>query len=398
MLIIHSSGGKKEMGEPDSRMGFNFERVEGKIYLWNGYSTSPGCFNEIHRDSEKQIMHVYDIVKQSWHSIKTQGDKIKAYSGSGVCSVGHRIYVFGGYASVFSNTNSVFDTLSLKWKKLNDSGKKPFPRDKLAMLSHEKSFYIFGGWSYAFSDLQPGASFHNDLKGSGAGWNNEFYKYDTETNVWSYVQFSGPLPEPRAASSFIKIDNDRALLFGGRTQLKRVSDVYLLNISTNTWNLIIKPLSPLEPWPDERCLFLTHLVSNPTSPNPKVVGFWGMDNNNKIINDYWLLDCQSMKWTSIGHSISNQPVPRLWSRSCSFFNTRTKTAEIYVFGGCQGSLVGPERMYSDTVPGMIHMEFGLKKLEYLCVEFIVNRIEKIDQFMYEKIPPHLINLISSKLH
>ena len=395
-LNIIKGGDKRESGEPASRRGFNMERVEEKIYVWNGYSNSIHGLGVIqYKDSDTHTIHVYDIVKQSWCSIQTSGVGIRACSGSGVCSVDHNIYVFGGFSDLrFSDTHSVFDTQSLSWKILQDSGNKPSARDKLAMFPHGKLIYSFGGWSFAIRNIQPGAEFHKDADGWGAGWNNEFHKYNTETNTWSYVATSGPLPKPRAASSFLMIDKYRALMFGGRTELKRESDLYTLDLSTNVWSSVITPLSPSVPWPSDRSLFTTHLVSSPTSDNPLVFGFWGMDNNSEVIDDYWLLDCKSMRWTSIGHNVTNRPTPRLWCKSCSFFNIKKMTAEIFVFGGCTGPLLGPESNRSVDVPGIVHMELGMKRLETLCIEVIVKRFELFEQIA-SGIPPKILQLINS---
>ena len=394
-LNIIKSGHKRESGEPESRRGFNMERVEEKIYVWNGYSSDTSTWGLKHyKDSEKHTMHVYDITKQDWRSIQTRGET-QACSGSAVCSVGHSIFVFGGFSQLrFTNTHSVFNTKSLTWEILQDSGNKPSARDKLAMFPHGKLIYLFGGWSFPIQNIQPGAEFNKDVKGWGAGWNNEFHKYNTETNTWSYVETSGPLPKPRAACSFLMIDNHRALMFGGRIQLKRESDVYILDLSTNVWTSVITPLSPSVPWPSERSLFSTHLVSSPTSDNPLVFGFWGMDNNSEVIDDYWLLDCNSMRWSSIGYSVTDSPTARLWCKSCSFFNTNKMTAEIFVFGGCVGPLIGPASQHSVDLPGIVHMELGMKRLETLCIEVIVTRSELFEQLV-SGLPPKILQLINS---
>ena len=393
MLNITKSGDKRESGEPESRRGFNMERVEEKIYVWNGYSSNTHSWSV--KDSENHTMHVYDIRKQSWCSIQTRGDRIQACSGSGVCSVGHSIYVFGGFSELrFSDTHSVFNTESLTWNILQDSGNKPSARDKLAMFPHGKLIYLFGGWSFPIQSIQPRAEFNEDANGWGAGWNNEFHKYNTETNTWSYVQTSGPLPKPRAACSFLLIDDYRALMFGGRIELKRESDVYILDLSTNVWKSVTTPLSLSVPWPSDRSLFSMHLVSSPTSESPIVFGFWGMDNSSEVIDDYWLLDCKSMCWISIGHTVTNHPTPRLWCKSCSFFNTNKMIAEIFVFGGCAGPLLGPESMYSIDVPGIVHMEWGMRRLETLCIEIILNRFELFKQLV-SSMPPKIQQLINS---
>ena len=388
-LNLIRAGGLKDPNEPESRRGFNMGRVDDKIFIWNGYS----IFNrpKIHRDSENHKMYIYDITQKSWSSVDTHGDSIVSCSGSGVCSLDFKIYVFGGFSDFkFFNTLGSFDTKNLEWLEIKGKGQIPQPRDKISPFIHENHIYIFGGWSFSILGLQPGAAFHQDLSGWGAGWNNEFHKYDTTTNHWSYVQTIGRVPEPRAATSFIKIDSTRALLFGGRTRSSRTNDLYMFHLTTNTWEFFIVPMTPGTPWPCERSLFSAHLVSDPRAPNPQVLGFWGMDKNSNLINDYWLFDCLTLKWHSIGHSVLDRTQPRLWGSSCSFFDCKRGTTQIYVFGGCIGSLLGPDHMKSEDQLGIIHFEYGLKRLEMMCKECIISNFTLFSEVLSQSLPPNLV--------
>ena len=70
---------------------------------------------------------------------------------------------------------------------------------------------------------------------------------------WSVPECTGTAPPPCAAFSFNKVDQQRALLFGGRQREARVNELHILNmdhwvctIVTDTWATWVYPFSELK--------------------------------------------------------------------------------------------------------------------------------------------------------
>ena len=55
---------------------------------------------------------------------------------------------------------------------------------------------------------------------------------DIFSEAWAALEVVGERPPPCGGFSFNMIDSHRALLFGGRQELGRVSDVYIFDLTT----------------------------------------------------------------------------------------------------------------------------------------------------------------------
>ncbi len=54
--------------------------------------------------------------------------------------------------------------------------------------------------------------------------------YDIQTNEWHSQKILNNEIKPRAAHSCTKINDDKVILFAGRTQLCRTNDLYVINL------------------------------------------------------------------------------------------------------------------------------------------------------------------------
>ena len=56
--------------------------------------------------------------------------------------------------------------------------------------------------------------------------------------VWALQPTTGEKPPPLDDHTFIKIDNHRAVVFGGYTGTSRVNDTYVLDMETWVWRCV----------------------------------------------------------------------------------------------------------------------------------------------------------------
>ena len=77
------------------------------------------------------------------------------------------------------------------------------------------------------------------------GWNNQFLVYDFDLGYWQNPSTSGSVPCPRAAHA-MSVVGHRAFLFGGRSEPRRLNDLYHLDLRSLQWTAI--PPEGEVPW------------------------------------------------------------------------------------------------------------------------------------------------------
>src|SRR5690606_18558823 len=95
---------------------------------------------------------------------------------------------------------NVFDTLwryrvtNGQWTLIEPSGPRPSARVGCNAEFHDGSMYVFGGLNRFFAV------------------NNELWRFDTDTETWTQLQPSGPLPPARFISA-TTFDHDEGKLY-----------------------------------------------------------------------------------------------------------------------------------------------------------------------------------------
>lgn len=90
-------------------------------------------------------MWTFDIEKQTWMSLKLNGDVPSPRSGYSSCAVGDRIYLFGGVGdTVMYRDFFIFNVLTNYWTQITDL-ELPTARQGACMASSFPYFFIYGG-------------------------------------------------------------------------------------------------------------------------------------------------------------------------------------------------------------------------------------------------------------
>ena len=84
-------------------------------------------------------------------------------------------------------------------------------------VKHRREVYVFRG-------------------GNGREYLNDLHALNVDTLVWTEVQTTGQVPQPRANHSSAMLEETGELcLFGGWNGRERLNDIHILNTYTSTW-------------------------------------------------------------------------------------------------------------------------------------------------------------------
>lgn len=215
----------------------------------------------------------------------------------------------------------------------------------------------------------------NGIDGSGNGNLNDLWKYDINTNEWTWMKgantvnqngvygikgVSDPNTTPGARNETAAewVDNSGNLwLFGGKSSSGRHNDLWMYNISTNEWTWMSG-----DNLPDQSGVYGLKGVSGPTNiPGGRQIystwkdtngNFWmfggyGVDGlgNTGVLNDLWMYNISTNEWTWISGtntkddtgnygvqctpSVLNIPPARYETRACWV----DSTDNFWFFGG-----------------------------------------------------------------
>eukprot|EP01135_Chromosphaera_perkinsii_P007213 Nk52_evm21s745 gene=Nk52_evmTU21s745 len=173
----------------------------------------------------------------------------------------------------------------LKWElKRNPEGEKPQPRWGASSVYYKNRLIVFGG-------LFDRTSAFNDV-----------FSYNIMSHSWERLRPTGEGPSPRGFSTFVLINKQTALLYGGihlyRMQERSVvfNDIYLLNLETLHWT---KPRVSGE-WPAKR---VGHCLTWDGKRDCMYLfgGFYGCrsDVPEFLLKDIYKLDLKSWRWHKI---------------------------------------------------------------------------------------------------
>jgi N-acetylneuraminic acid mutarotase len=191
------------------RQGLMAVPVNGALYCWGGFNyTPPNCYADGYRLSRSNGQWVWDqLPPLPW-----------PLTASGICAIGHKIYVFGGgdYSEDFRtdadrNGNNprlgarliVFDTENVEagWKRLTDC--PGTPRLGVAMAAVGGKIYVLGG--VAATPRNSGSIYRSIV---------DNWRYDPARDSWERIR-----DLPTSSSNFpdgkIVVADRYVLLVGG---------------------------------------------------------------------------------------------------------------------------------------------------------------------------------------
>ncbi|XP_062861830.1 uncharacterized protein si:dkey-3d4.3 [Trichomycterus rosablanca] len=171
----------------------------------------------------------YNVVCNKWTKLYCKDDQapdeLEEHS-----MVAHQgiLYVFGGWRdSVYTNSKTpfwLFDTDKEQWLHLNKPGSHsqkevPANRKGHSAVVLGSSMYVYGGYI--------------DMRGTL----HEFWRFDTDTRMWSLLSNAQVCPGPRHSHSAMT-HQDCMYLYGGLQGLKEQRDLWSWSCYNQTWSCI----------------------------------------------------------------------------------------------------------------------------------------------------------------
>uniref|UniRef100_A0A1X7T123 Uncharacterized protein n=1 Tax=Amphimedon queenslandica TaxID=400682 RepID=A0A1X7T123_AMPQE len=249
--------------------------------------------------------------------------------------------ISGGYCGhdgCRHNSITQLDTISLQWRELEatDATRPVMRRSGSGMISFEHDgvhhLLMIGGFGSKPAVQLPHYKY---IKAPNGNWHtNEHSMYNLSSRKWSNPSIIGQCTLP--ANNFIieKINNTRAVLFGGvetddDAKDTRTNNIYILEISISTvfWECIKKP-EAIDQWPVGRYAHASAIIIT-GSDCPVLVISGGLDENDTL-DDCWIFNITQHSWIKLDvpHSVSKR-----YAHSLSVFIMSPHCVWIITTGG-----------------------------------------------------------------
>ena len=232
-----------EDGGPGKRTSHVAAVADGKFIVYGGNSSANGGSYTVHKD-----VWAFDLATNTWEEIEYSGNpKNRLFAGADISADGTRLYVYGGgdenaFFGPFLGDLRVFNLETSDWSKLHDgTGDAPVDRigAELIVDDARNRLLMFGG--------------HDSGE---LGNTNQLWAFDLSSKTWTEVHtgdvFANPAegvcdfpsdfttpdfdsPERRYLFASAKTDDDRLVIFGGKTDCGVVNDIWTLDLTTDTW-------------------------------------------------------------------------------------------------------------------------------------------------------------------
>ncbi|GMH32610.1 hypothetical protein BSKO_00444 [Bryopsis sp. KO-2023] len=231
--------------------------------------------------------------KPCWYNLNLKGERPLGWWGHTVNYIDGKVYVSGGYGKQRNSEIYCIDTACWESKKLPMMGVVPGHRDSHTCTTVGKNLLLVGG-----SD--------------GNCKCCEVFVFDTEAMEWKVMQPGGRPPAPREGHSATVIGT-KLVVFGGvgetheethtggtTTKRRYYGDVNFLDMAEGTWESVL--IEGEGPAP--RDSHATAAVGN------RLVLFGGDNQGNQFMDDVWVLDMATFKWTRMQITSPVSPGPR----------------------------------------------------------------------------------------
>ena len=187
----------KKMAAPCKRWGHGVVLYENQMYLFggSGNNSNPRSWEAI---------YIMNCETFEWERVcpsdPFKGNIPEPRDSHSATRIGNNMYIFGG-----SNGNAPFNDMFAfnftfrSWNKVNATGDIPFPREGHSAASlNDRYIFIYGGWN-------------------GKNIYNNYYLFDTMTNIWRKVEPEELSQEPAARESHsCSLVKDSFYIFGGQ--------------------------------------------------------------------------------------------------------------------------------------------------------------------------------------
>uniref|UniRef100_A0A1X7UM19 Uncharacterized protein n=1 Tax=Amphimedon queenslandica TaxID=400682 RepID=A0A1X7UM19_AMPQE len=313
--------------KPRKRAHHRAVSIDHSLYVWAGHHNG---LPKVHDSAEKRritsdIQH-FTLSTGQWITRGTTGTPPLGIIEYCCTAINDQLYYFGGECGHDScNHNSItqLDTVSLQWRELEptDATRPVMRRGGGGMISfeHDGAHLLMIGGKGSKPAVQ--LPHYKYIEFTDGDWQtNEHSIYNISSREWSNPLIIGQCIPP--ASHFIieKINNTRAVLFGGietddKAKDTATNNVYILKISISTvfWQCIKKPVA-IDQWPVDRYYHAGAIIIT-RSDCPMLVISGGKDDDT--LDDCWIFNITQHSWIKLDvpHSVSKR-----WGHSLSSFS------------------------------------------------------------------------------
>ena len=207
------------------------------------------------------------------------------------------------------------------WSKLTTSGPALSVRSTPAAAAIGPHIYLFGG-------------VHDDLSTSQFAFFNDLHRFDTRTNTWTLLAPAGAVPPPRTFAAGVAVPHRQLMLvFGGATfppdssSVTAFDDLWAYDVQRNEWS----QLRPDNAGPSGR------VRPSMWQMGERTFVFGGLDANFRALNDLWVFDLGTHRWTLLTADGAAGSPP---ARFEAYAGADAVLGKLTVYGGQGGADVG----------------------------------------------------------
>ena len=313
----------EELTEPPARFAHSMVNINDTLYVFGGYSTEDR--GEIFND-------LWEFVSApSWKDIQPTGNIPVGRYYHGAAAENGKMYIFfgaDGQGGVHSDS-WVYDPNNNTWTEITAGG-GPNPRQQHTATSlGDGRIVVFGGreqWAYADayawiyntttgnwtqgSGLPAGSRyFHGAVNNNGkvyifggqtdAGYSNEMWKYNPDTDTWTEIDQGATLPSQRQIPVIVSELQNLIWLYGGEEGHGRtfINDLWEFDVTASTWQQLPDPP------------YTRKLTDAEMSGDDDIVIFGGRNENNDQTSTTLNYNISSGSWCDLGDSLTAPSAP-----------------------------------------------------------------------------------------
>lgn len=251
---------------PSARSGHSMVVINDKVYLYGGETVSENSSDTVVR--EGLCLDLYRFMEESdeWIQITPNNSPPKARKNHGAAAYGEKMFIFFGVGDQGYPLGDIwaYDVVKNQWEEVITQGtKQPTPTGGLSVVAANGRFYPFGGkdrYGNVYSDLwsldlrsntwnqepshtlpsQGHTAVANDATmyvyggDNGQLVHNHLLSYDFATKVWKTVSTGGDVPAGRT-THIATLDANKIRISGGRGQTEELGDTWEYDIVSNQW-------------------------------------------------------------------------------------------------------------------------------------------------------------------
>lgn len=196
------------MSAPCKRWGHGIVLYENQMYLFGGSGNNSN-------PKSWEAIYILNCDTFEWERIcpsdPFKGNIPETRDSHSATKIGNNMYIFGGSNGNFPfNDIFAFNFTFRSWNKVNATGDIPLPREgHSAGVLNDRYIFIYGGWN-------------------GKMIYNNYYLFDTITNIWRKVEPEDPNQEPLIRESHsCSVIKDHFYIFGGQGVNVKKKENYL---------------------------------------------------------------------------------------------------------------------------------------------------------------------------